>query len=281
MAAFDELRYKVFQSGKKVYFFIGLNVAIFVVLGLVTLVENWFLRSDSIGALLNNYLAVPANLQKLLYRFWTPLTYQFLHAGFFHILFNMLWLYWIGQIFEEYLGSKKFTFTYLLGGVAGALLFILAYNVIPLFSEVRLDATTVGASASVMAIIVGTATLLPDYTIFMLFLGPVKLKWLVIVYVLIDLLSAAGPNAGGSIAHIGGALFGFFYVKSLRSGNNWNRPFERAFSRKPKLRVVRNEEQHSGAPDQAEIDRILDKISQTGYKGLTKKERDTLARASK
>ncbi|MBE7175850.1 MAG: rhomboid family intramembrane serine protease [Mucilaginibacter polytrichastri] len=281
MAAFDELRYKVFQSGKKVYFFIGLNVAIFVVLGLVTLVENWFLRSDSIGALLNNYLAVPANLQKLLYRFWTPLTYQFLHAGFFHILFNMLWLYWIGQIFEEYLGSKKFTFTYLLGGVAGALLFILAYNVIPLFSEVRLDATTVGASASVMAIIVGTATLLPDYTIFMLFLGPVKLKWLVIVYVLIDLLSAAGPNAGGSIAHIGGALFGFFYVKSLRSGNDWNRPFERAFSRKPKLRVVRNEEQHSGAPDQAEIDRILDKISQTGYKGLTKKERDTLARASK
>lgn len=282
MAAFNELRYKVFHSGKKVYFFIGLNVAVFVVLGLITVFEQLILRGNSFAVFFDDYLAVPAYLPKLLWRFWTPLTYQFMHAGFFHILFNMLWLYWLGQIFEEYLGSKKFTFTYLLGGVAGALLFILAYNIFPLFNEVKFSATTVGASASIMAVVVGTATLLPDYTVFMLFLGPVKLKWLVIVYVLIDLLSMAGPNAGGSIAHIGGALFGFLYVKSLRRGRDWNRPFEQVFARKPRLRVVRNEEHHTGGtPDQAEIDRILDKISQSGYKGLTKKERDTLARASK
>lgn len=282
MAAFNELRYKVFQSGKKVYFFIGLNVAIFVVIGLISVIEKLTTRNDAISFFLNDYLAMPAYLPKLATRFWTPLTYQFMHSGFFHILFNMLWLYWIGQIFEEYLGSKKLTFVYLAGGLAGAFLYLLAYNIFPLFADAKLDAAIVGASACVMAIIVGTATLLPDYTIFLMFLGPVKLKWIALVYVVVDLLSAAGPNAGGNIAHIGGALFGFFYIKSLRNGNDWNKPFENLFKKKSKLKVVRNEERFASTePDQEEIDRILDKISKSGYKSLTKRERDTLAQVSK
>lgn len=282
MAAFNELRYKVFQSGKKVSFFIGLNVAIFVVIGLISVIEKLTTRDSAISFFLNDYLAMPAYLPKLATRFWTPLTYQFMHSGFFHILFNMLWLYWIGQIFEEYLGSRKFTFVYLTGGLAGAFLYLLAYNIFPLFAEAKVDATIVGASACVMAIIIGTATLLPNYTIFLLFLGPVKLKWIAMVYVVVDLLSAAGPNAGGNIAHIGGALFGFFYVKSMRNGNDWSKPFENLFKKKSKLKVVRNEERFAPSePDQDEIDRILDKISKSGYKSLTKRERDTLAEVSK
>jgi membrane associated rhomboid family serine protease len=287
MSIYDELKMKVFQSGSRVNLFIGINVIVFVLLSFLGVIEFLFAKQSGFGAILTDYLAVPTHLPKLLNRFWTPFTYMFLHAGFFHILFNMLWLFWIGKIFEEYLNSKKLTFVYLGGGLAGALFYILCYNLFPAFEQTKLISAAVGASAAVTAVVVATAVLLPDYTISLLFFGPVKLKWIAIIYIVIDLISIAGPNAGGHLTHIGGALFGFFYIKSLQNGLDWNKPFENFFLPKSKLKVVSKNYDaparttKNTIPDQEAVDRILDKISQTGYNNLSKKEKEILFNASK
>lgn len=240
-------------------------------------------RNAAITLAINDYLAVPSYLPKLLIRFWTPLTYMFLHSGFFHILFNMLWFYWLGSIFQEYLGGKKLVDLYIIGGLAGAFLYVLFYNVFPLFADVRMFSTTVGASAAVMAIIVATATLLPDYTIQLMFLGSVKLKWIALFYVLFDLISITGPNAGGEISHIGGAIAGFFYIKHIQGSTMLGKAFQR-FSKPKTLQVVSKNYAKSSTTlrsKEEEIDSILDKISQSGYASLTKKEKETLFNASK
>jgi len=211
---------------------------------------------------------------------------MFMHDGIFHIAFNMLWLYLLGQIFEDYLGNKRIAGLYLLGGFSGALFYILAYNIFPVFAPVLPVSTAVGASASVMAIIVATATLVPNYTIPLIFIGPVKLKWLVLVYVVVDFLSIAGPNSGGEIAHMGGALMGFVYIKRLQKGNDWVEVIGQLFSRRPglsKLKVAtrNNEKKSQSRPRQEDVDHILDKISTTGYESLSKEEKEILFRASK
>jgi membrane associated rhomboid family serine protease len=278
----EEIRTQVFRSGNRLNLLIGINVIVFLFLSLLGVVEMLTTRNAAISAVLNDYLAVPSYLPKLLIRFWTPLTYMFLHSGFFHILFNMLWFYWMGNIFQEYLGGKKLVDLYIIGGLAGAFLYVLFYNIFPLFADVKTVSTTVGASAAVMAIIVATATLLPDYTIQLLFLGSVKLKWIALFYVLFDLISITGPNAGGEISHIGGAIAGFFYIKHIQGSTMLGRAFER-FSKPKTLHVVsKNYSKNSSIrPKEEEIDSILDKISQSGYASLTKKEKEILFNASK
>ncbi|WP_366518185.1 rhomboid family intramembrane serine protease [uncultured Mucilaginibacter sp.] len=278
----EEIRTQVFRSGNRLNMLIGINVIVFLFLSLLGVVEMLTTRNAIISATINDYLAVPSYLPKLLIRFWTPLTYMFLHSGFFHILFNMLWFYWMGGIFQEYLGGKKLVDLYIIGGLAGAFLYVLFYNVFPLFADVKTVSTTVGASAAVMAIIVATATLLPDYTIQLLFLGSVKLKWIALFYVLFDLISITGPNAGGEISHIGGAIAGFFYIKHLQGNTALGRAFER-FSKPKTLHVVsKNYAKNSTVrPKEEEIDSILDKISQSGYASLSKKEKEILFNASK
>ena len=278
----EEIRTQVFRSGNRLNMLIGINVIVFLFLSLLGVVEMLTTRNAIISATLNDYLAVPSYLPKLLIRFWTPLTYMFLHSGFFHILFNMLWFYWMGGIFQEYLGGKKLVDLYIIGGLAGAFLYVLFYNVFPLFADVKTVSTTVGASAAVMAIIVATATLLPDYTIQLLFLGSVKLKWIALFYVLFDLISITGPNAGGEISHIGGAIAGFIYIKHIQGSTALGRAFER-FSKPKTLHVVsKNYAKNSTIrPKEEEIDSILDKISQSGYASLTKKEKEILFNASK
>ncbi|MFI5138462.1 MAG: rhomboid family intramembrane serine protease, partial [Sphingobacteriales bacterium] len=230
------------------------------------------------------YLLLPASLPKLLTHFWTPVTYMFMHADIWHILFNMLWFYWFGQIFEEYLGKKRTLGLYFMGGLAGAFLFIFSYNVFPFFTHTNEAATNVllGASASVMAIMVATATLLPDYTIPLILIGPVKLKWLVLFFIALDFLGITGLNAGGELAHLGGALTGFLYIKQLQKGNDWIGNIAKLFKPKPKLKVVSNNtsKRTVSLPRQEEIDLILDKISQSGYDSLSKQEKEILFRAS-
>jgi membrane associated rhomboid family serine protease len=278
----EEIRTQVFQSGNRLNLLIGVNVIVFLFLSLLGVLEMLTTRNAAISTILIDYLAVPSYLPKLLVRFWTPLTYMFLHAGFFHILFNMLWFYWMGNIFQEYLGGKKLVDLYIIGGLAGAFLYVLFYNIFPLFADVKTVSTTVGASAAVMAIIVATATLLPDYTIQLMFLGSVKLKWIALFYVLFDLISITGPNAGGEISHIGGALAGFFYIKHLQGSSMLGKAFQR-FSKPKTLQVVsKNYAKNSTVRSkEEEIDSLLDKISQSGYSSLTKKEKETLFNASK
>ena len=275
---------KTFRSTSKLYLLIAINVAVFLAINVSSVLEQLFSQNELIKTYTYDYLALPSYLPKLLTRFWTPITYQFMHAGILHILFNMLWLFWMGQIFEEFLGNKRTIGLYLLGGLFGAAFFVVGYNVFPFFTngDAALSSSVVGASASVMAIIVGAATIVPNYTISLMFIGPVKLKWLVIIYVAIDFLGVTGPNAGGQIAHLGGALFGFVYVKQLQKGNDWIASIAGLFKKRSKLKVVANNKNKDAVskPRQEDIDRILDKISKSGYENLTKQEKEILFRAS-
>jgi membrane associated rhomboid family serine protease len=279
---------KMLSSGSKLYLLIGINVIVFLGINIPAVFEQLFtgFGHSSILVYSVEYLDLPAYLPKLLVRFWTPFSYMFMHDGIFHILFNMLWLYWLGQIFEEYLGNKRIVGVYLLGGLFGAGFYILSYNFFPVFAREIAGSTLAGASASVMAIIVATATLLPDYSISLIFIGPVKLKWLVIAYVIFDYLSIAGPNAGGEIAHLGGALFGFVYIKRLQKGSDWVANIAGIFIRGPRLSkmkvVARNTSKKSPLrPREEDVDVILDKISTSGYESLTTEEKEILFRASK
>lgn len=283
----EDLKYKVFQSGDPVFFYIGMNTLVFVAVALFGV--TYFLAGNTSIRFIDyvrEYFAFPAAIPKLPVRFYTILTYQFLHEDILHILFNMLWLFWMGRIFLEFLKPRQFHFVYLLGGVMGAVFFALAYNIFPAFSEAAYAATVIGSSASVMAIAVACATLLPDYTISLMLIGSVKLRYVVLVYILIDLVGIASTNAGGSFAHLGGAFFGFVYIKLLQNGNDWSSWFKK----KPNLKVVRNDSpKAAGAArkgntnkvNQREVDAILDKISKAGYDKLSKEEKETLFKASK
>lgn len=283
MNTWQNIQYKMLRSGSRVNLLIGINVFVFLLVNVAGVIDRLVFQSNFIDYYSGELLLLPSFLPRVASHFWTPLTYMFMHAGIFHILFNMLWLYWIGQIFEEYLGNKRTIGVYLLGGLTGAIFFVAAYNIFPFFAPVLAGSTVVGASASVMAIIVATATLLPDYSISLILLGPVKLKWIALFYVILDFLSIAGPNAGGEFAHLGGALFGFIYIKQLQRGNDWIGAIAGIFKKRSKMKVVsRNSDRNaSGKPRQDEIDRILDKITESGYESLSKQERETLSRASK
>lgn len=275
----EDIKFKVLKSGNPVFLYMGINIAIFVAFSLISVVVFFVGYQGLVEGFIANYLAFPSNPNLWLSHFYTPLTYQFFHADIFHILFNMLWLYWMGQLFLSFVKPRQFHFVYLGGGILGALFYALMYNVMPAFQSVVSSSTVTGSSAAVMAIFVAVATLVPDYSIRLLLIGNVKLKYLVIVYIILDIIAMKSYNAGGSIAHLGGAIFGFMYIKILQSGTD----LSTIFKKKPKLRVVKNEvaKKTTTSVNQQEIDAILDKISKTGYDKLTRDEKQTLFNASK
>jgi len=278
---FKDLKFKIFQSGNPLFFYIGINVIIFLMVAIVGVI-TWLSRTDlGINAFIQEYLALPAAFSSLPKRFYTIFTYMFFHADIFHILFNMLGLFWFGSIFMNFLKTRQFHFVYLAGGLAGGLFAVAALNLFPVFTDQLSQTYIIGASAAVMAVIFATATLVPNYTLMLLFFGEVKIKWIALVYFVLDFISIGGGNAGGSFAHIGGALLGFLYIKSLQNGRDWSKIFER----KAKMRVVRNEKpskkQDVKGVSQQEIDAILDKISTSGYDKLTATEKEKLFKASK
>jgi membrane associated rhomboid family serine protease len=284
MTFWQNIQYKMFKSGTKLYLLIGINVAVFLLFGVLSVIEKLTLRTNNVTAFSYEYLAMSAYLPKLLVRFWTPLTYMFMHADFWHVLFNMMWLFWMGQIFEEFLGNKRLLGVYLLGGAAGAIFFIAGYNLFPLFSQSNalVASNIVGASACVMAVTAGAATIAPDYTIMLFGVIPVKLKWIAIIYAVLGFLGMVGGNAGGQMAHLGGLIFGFVYVKQVKNGRDMVAALSGLFKPKSKLKVAstNRDKMPNGTPRQDEIDRILDKISTRGYDNLSKQEKETLFRAS-
>jgi membrane associated rhomboid family serine protease len=285
MNFWQNINHKVFHSGSKLYLLIGINVIVFFVIAVLSIFETLVFRTNIIDTYSYDYLAMPAYLPTLAIRFWTPFTYMFMHADIWHVLFNMLWLYWLGQIFEEFLGNKRILGVYLLGGLAGAVFFVASYNIFPAFSHsgLLLSGTVVGSSAGVMAIIAGAATITPNYTIMLFGVVPIKLKWIALFYVAMGFLGVKGANAGGGITHIGGALFGFIYVSQLQKGRDVIAGIANLFKKRSKLKVAstNRDKASSDTPRQDEIDRILDKISTTGYDNLSKQEKETLFRASK
>ncbi|MHB1179924.1 MAG: rhomboid family intramembrane serine protease [Daejeonella sp.] len=277
---FSELYDKVFRSGNPLYLFIGINVLAFLVINLFAAGE-FLTAGHTPGAdWLALQLSMPAYYSAIPYKFWTIFTYMFTQRGFFHLLFNMLWLYWLGIIFLDFLNKRQFIFTYLAGGVMGALFYMLAYNLIPVFSGSVERSFLIGSSASVMAIVVAAATLVPNFTIHLLFFGGVKLKYLALVYFILDIIGISGTEPGGSIAHVGGAVLGFIYIRQLNNGND----LSTIFKARSRFKVVKNKNirpaQAANLPDQAAIDRILDKISKSGYQSLSKAEKEQLFKAS-
>ena len=294
MALIDEIK-KMYQTGNIVIRLIFVNVAVFVIVGILGLFSLAF-DFDTV-----KWLAVPADLKVLLYRPWTLISYMFLHYDFLHILFNMLWLFWFGKIFLEFLSTKQMRSVYLLGGISGAILYILAFNTIPAFKPMVPVSVALGASASVYAIVVAISAFAPDYSIGLMFIGRVKIKYVAIFVIALDVLSIAGSNAGGHIAHLGGALFGYLFAIQHKKGSDITKGFSNFidgltdwFKPGPKMKVTENkykkkqqkpttdrEYNQQKAADQEEMDRILGKISKSGYDSLTKKEKETLFKFSK
>ena len=277
-----DLWHKVFKSGNPLFLLIGLNVLVFLGLKVLVLVQLVVGNQLSLKDMILPYLHLPAAYLSAAWKPWTLLTYQFIHEDFFHILFNLLWLYWMGQLFLSYLKKSQFLFVYLIGGVVGGLLFIFSSWVFSDNAQLEIGYGLIGASAGVSAIVFAIATLLPNNTIQLLFLGNVPLKYLALGFLVLDLIGITGLNAGGSIAHIGGALWGFLYIRRLQNGSDLSKIWP--LFRKKKLKVVRNTNPSTGkdssTPDQVTIDRILDKISKSGYDGLTKAEKEALFKVS-
>jgi len=273
-----------------------INVIVFVVLGILMVILNLSGLGELFDAI-HRQFSIPASINEFLSRPWTIITYMFAHdlSGILHILFNMLVLYWFGRLFAEYLGSDKLIALYVLGGIAGALLYLLAYNTIPYLAIRQPLLGMVGASAAINAIVVATATLLPNYTFFLLLFGPVKIKYIAAITVFLSFLGTVGANAGGNIAHLGGALIGFVYLKQLQAGSNWGmwvtatlEWITSLFKPRSHVKVTYRKEKNTskqGASKssytQEEIDAILDKISAGGYESLTKEEKEKLFNASK
>jgi membrane associated rhomboid family serine protease len=295
---FDEFK-SAFQRYNNAHVqLIIINIAMFVLLALI-MVFLTIPGYENIWTAIHKQFAIPARFSEFVTRPWTIITYMFTHdlSGILHILFNMLVLYWFGRLFVEYLGSDKLIALYVLGGIAGATAYLMAYNLIPFYADraQQFSISMVGASASINAIVVATAVLLPNYTFFLLFFGPVKIKYIAGITVLLSFLGTVGTNAGGNIAHLGGALIGFIYMKQLQSGLNWGGWititidwFKDLFKPRPKVKVTwRNKtsgpapKATPGKPSQDELDAILDKISADGYESLTKEEKEKLFNASK
>jgi membrane associated rhomboid family serine protease len=277
---------------------IFINVAVWVFVSIFH-VGSYLFQSTTLYDLVLLKLQAPASLQNLAHQPWSVFTYMFLHEAFFHILFNMLWLYWFGEIFVLYLGDKKVLPLYLIGGLAGALMYILAFNLIPVFKPVAQVTYMLGASASIYAIVCAAATINPDHEISLLFIGRVKIVWIAIIALFLDITTIPYNNAGGYIAHIGGALSGFLYIKALRSGIDIVSPFNKFFDWvvtvfKPRSKVKVTYKNPSGPSsasasanksreknDQEKVDEILDKIARSGYDSLSKEEKDFLFHFSK
>lgn len=292
----EELK-RQWRSGGMVIRLILINAGVFVALHLINL-PFWAMRQQ--GPDLLGWLWSTSNLGALLHRPWTVVTYMFTHWGFGHIFFNLLLLWFMGRLFEDLLGGKRLLGNYLLGGLSGLLFYLIGYNLLPVFEGHAATSTILGASASVMAVLVGIAAYRPDYEVQLLLFGTVRLKWIALVLVVIDLVSVQeGQNSGGHLAHLGGALFGYLASMQLRKGNDWSLAFVRGLERLagflrpkrgPRMRV---EKAYAGQrvsdaafnkrkqDQQARIDAILDKISRSGYESLSKEEKDFLFNAGK
>lgn len=288
---------KLFLGKNIISRLILINTVVFIVVNLVGLIVLLFnLNTANSLSPLTSILALPASIPVFVTKPWTIFTYMFLHEGFFHLLFNMIMLYFGGLIFQEYLSQQKLLWTYILGGIFGGLFFVTAFNVFPAFSSVTNISIAMGASASVLAIIIAISTYVPDYTVHLFLIGKLKLKYLAIAFILIDLLSISADNPGGHIAHLGGALWGFIYAFSLKNGRDFykvfysfNLPKFTWGSKNKKFNTTRNFNQrpltdedynYRKTATQEEIDKILDKISKSGYSSLTKNEKELLFKTS-
>ncbi|MDD2564923.1 MAG: rhomboid family intramembrane serine protease [Salinivirgaceae bacterium] len=289
MSLIDEIRAAA-RSGGMVTQLIAINLGVFLIVNLVGVF--YFLGGNGGSNMLTSYLAVPASIPMLWTRPWTIFTYMFLHEGFLHILFNILWLYWFGTIFLQYFSSKQLLGLYILGGLFGGLFYIVSFNVFPVFAPHVLRSYALGASASVIAIVAATAVYVPNYVVQLMFIGPVKLKWIAIVMIVLDVIGVSSGNSGGHLAHLGGAFMGWIFINSYRNKTDLTKfipwiatnLFSKTKTKKknPHMHVSykRGETEHEynarKRENQKQLDSILEKVKKDGYASLSRAEKDIL-----
>ena len=284
----EDLKYR-FTSANALFKLIYINLAVFVLVNFLATLSYLF-QSELFSVV--NYLALPVSLKALLVKPWTILSYMFMHVEFFHILSNLIYLYFAGQIFLQYFNAKKLYSIYILGGLAGGFSYLLAFNLFPVFNSYS-SSHLMGASASVLTVLFAVATYVPNYKINLPFIGSIPIKYLAIASVFIDIISIPESNPGGHIAHLGGALFGVFFINRLKNGNDLSIPFYKwvdslaGLFKKKHLKTVHkrsksDDEFRAEKADRSElIDTILDKIAKSGYDSLSAKEKEYLFKNSK
>ena len=279
----DNLKQK-YLIGNIVEKIIFINVAIFIVTYLFNTLSFLF---KSEGNFIINWFALSPHLNTIIFKPWTIISYGFIHSGFFHILFSLLFLYYIGNLFLDYFSKKQFLVYYLLGIISGGIIYLLSYNYLPALKTQ--ETVLVGASAGVTAILVGIASHIPNYVLRFRFIGGIKLLYIAIAFIALDLIQIPNGNAGGHLAHIGGAIIGYLLTVYLNQGKGIIEWFENLFiskKQKPLKTVYKNKQPYKSninnpKGQQIKIDRILDKISKSGYDTLTKDEKDFLFKVGK
>ena len=282
-----------FKNGDGLSRLIFVNVAVFVVLLIISVVEQFSGRSIRLEEYPNIYLSSTSNLELLARRPWTIITHMFAHIEVGHFLFNLVTLFTVGKLFRHFLGSKRLVANYILGGLTGFLVYLICYNVFP---GLNANSSILGASAAVMSLIITIGMVKPNYSIKLFGVFEMKLIWLCGILVFVDLISLQkGFNSGGHLGHLGGALYGFLYARNYNQGKNMASWFENLLSRisslfngktRSDLHTVnkrpKTDEQFNveKASRQKRIDQILDKISRAGYDSLTKEEKDFLFKYS-
>jgi membrane associated rhomboid family serine protease len=299
-------------SGSLLIKLIFINAIVYLLVNLVALFAFWFKADDflifypngTFTSKLTYWLAASSSFIETLKHPWSVITYMFLQERFWHLVFNMVFLFFAGQIFIKYLGQRRLFSTYIFGGLAGLLLYMIAYNVIPYFNSTS-GIPIMGASASVMAIFIAIAAYQPSLPVLLPFVGTVKLKYIAIFYLVMDYISIqGGDNVGGHIAHLGGAIYGFWAITQFRKGKDvfydlmpLVNSIGNIFKPKSKLKVRYKKSKSANASgrekfttdedynfnkkkNQERIDEILDKISKSGYDSLSKKDKDFLFKQS-
>ncbi|MEE2954131.1 MAG: rhomboid family intramembrane serine protease [Bacteroidota bacterium] len=317
---------------------IYINIIIFIMISILDVIGFLF-QSDTIHII--EWLAMPADYNSFITKPWSIISYMFVHQSFLHLLFNLLWLYFGGKLFLAYMNQKQLLTVYIIGGVIGGLCFSIGYNIFPVFSTTATYAIAIGASASVLAIMVAIATYSPNYRIYLNFnrikktrwiiaitafflqaiflalngvglfsiagetLHPIicgligfyigtlerspKIKYIILILIILDFISITKGNTGGHLAHLGGACFGYVYIKQLKSSekiNYWLKRTKNLFINNNAQKLKRHtktdqEFRNQQAKRSKEIDTILEKISKSGYDSLTKKEKNILFESSK
>ena len=263
-----------------------INVVVFVSASFIEIFLTLSGAGDAFKLFINK-LMLPASFTTFITQPWSLISYFFLHLGFTHILWNMLFLYWFGKIIQDNIGNNAVISLYVLGGIIGGLSYMALFNIIPYYDNRISESLMLGASAGVFSIVAGSATLLPNYTFYLLFLGPVRIKYIALFYILLSFLDVTGSNAGGEIAHLGGAMIGYLFIRQLQNGVNMGEGvinivnfFNKEKNKKPEQNSSPTEENKYDI-SQDEIDKILDKISESGYSSLSKNEKEKLFNASK
>lgn len=281
-----------FNKGNYLTRLIYINAGVFLVVQLLSIV---FYLLD-ISNIWFTYLELPAFFHTLMKQPWSIITYMFMHRDLIHLIFNLLALYWFGKIFIDYFSQKQLVGLYILGGIGGAIFYLIAYNITNTFQYNIFFSYLIGASASVMAIIFALVRYIPDEEINLALIGPVKLKYLGIGMLILDIIGTTSGNAGGSIAHIGGAVTGYLFGHLMvNSGKDITEPINKLITwvndffkrnKKPKFTIHKNtsktdeewniENNNRKRENNEEIDRILDKIKKTGYANLSDEEKKKL-----